>query len=81
MLRIPDGLSGRSDETEGGLEPLDVALAGGFHIKNEEFRGLVGVEVVEAGFKGGEFVGTCFEEEDRLGGGFDIAFPVEDGLD
>lgn len=63
------------------MEPLDVALAGSLDIKDEEFRGLVAVEVVEAGFKGGEFVGTGLEEEDSLGCGFDVAFPVEDGLD
>jgi hypothetical protein len=78
VLRIPDGLNGRSGQTEGGLEPLDVALAGGFDVEDEKFRGLVAVEVVQAGFQCGELIGTGLEEEKGLDGGFDAAFPMED---
>jgi hypothetical protein len=63
------------------LEPFDVALTGGFDVEDQELRCLVAVEVVEAGFEGVEAFRAGLEEEDGFSGGFDVAFPVEDGLD
>jgi hypothetical protein len=44
---------GASGLEQAGLQPVEVGLAGGFDGEDEELGGLVAVELVEAGFKGG----------------------------
>jgi len=79
--RISDGLDfPDSGESERGLEPVEVGLAGGFEAEDQEFGGFVAMELVDAGFEGGELIGAGFEEQEGFRGGLYFVLPVVDGL-
>ena len=63
------------------MEPVKVGLAGGFEAEDEEFRGFVAMELVDASFEGGELTGAGFEEQEVFRGGLYLVLPVVDGLD
>src|SRR5580692_11330207 len=55
-------------------------MASGFDVKDQELRGLVTVQLVEAVFKSGQLGGAGLEQQKSFTGGFDLALPVVDGL-
>ena len=62
------------------MQPIEVRAAGGFDSEDEELRGLIAVQLKQAGLEGGELIGAGFEQEKSFSGGFDLALPAVDGL-
>src|ERR1035438_1798432 len=71
----------RSGLAKAGLQPFEVGVAGSFNAENQELRGLVTVQLVQASFKGGQLIGAGLEKKQGFRGGLDLALPVINGLD
>ena len=63
------------------MEPREIGLAGGFDPQNQELGCLVGVQLVQPGFKGGKLLRAGLEQQQGFRGALDLALPAVDGLD
>jgi len=70
-----------SGVAKAGHQPIEVRMAGGFHSQNDEFRDLVGVQLVEADFESCQLLSVGLDEEQGFGGRLYLALPMIDGLD
>lgn len=75
-------MAGRGSRlAQAGLEPVEVRLAGGIDLENQELGRLVAVQFMQTGLEGGELFGAGLEQQQRFRRGLDLALPAVDGLD
>jgi len=69
-----------SGPAEIGLEPVQVARAHALYPENQEFRRVVGVEFVQAGFQPIKLFRAGLQQQQRLRSRLHAALPTIDGL-